>query len=51
MAKDTVNLYAESDRGIISDDTNSALTLENTSTTGTAITAINSGTDGTGAAA
>jgi len=32
MAKDTVNLYAESDRGIISDDTGSALNLENTST-------------------
>lgn len=32
MARDTVNLYAETDRGIISDDTGSALNLENTST-------------------
>lgn len=32
MAKDTVNLFAESDRNILSDDTNATLTLENTST-------------------
>lgn len=32
MAKDIVDLYAESDRGIISDDSGSTLRLENTST-------------------
>ena len=31
MAKDTVDLYAESDRGIISDDTAQSLRLENSS--------------------
>src|SRR3990167_489602 len=41
MAKDIVNLYAESDRGIISDDTAPALTLENTNT-GSALKLVNS---------
>jgi hypothetical protein len=40
---DTINLYAESDRNIIGDDSTPTLTLENSST-GKAIRVVNSGT-------
>ncbi len=42
---DTINLYAESDRNIIGDDSTPTLTLENSST-GNALKLV--GTDGTG---
>lgn len=46
MARDIVNLYAESDRGIISDDTSAVLTIENTAT-GAGLVATNSSAAGT----
>ena len=41
MARDIINLYAESDRNIISDDATPSLTLQNTST-GSALKLVNS---------
>jgi len=42
MSKDIINLYAESDRDIVSDDGSSTITLENTAN-GSALTVKNSG--------